>query len=77
MLTVVFTDGIKSVVREAINGPDVPVPTGDAAYRAVISIEDMMLDPDLAALVHTSQIHCWMGPSRHIVGYCVVRVNLL
>lgn len=45
-------DGVKSSLREVVvGGLDKPVPTGDAAYRATISTEDMIKDPDLKPLV--------------------------
>ncbi|KAJ3508492.1 hypothetical protein NLJ89_g5721 [Agrocybe chaxingu] len=69
---VIGADGIKSVVRKAIvEGPDRPSPTGDVAYRALIPTDNFLEDPELRSLVENPQVTCWMGPGRHIVGYCV------
>ena len=70
---VIGADGIKSIVREVVVGhPDNAVKTGDAAYRAIISTEAMMKDKDLRPLVEFPEMTGWMGPGRHIVGYCIV-----
>lgn len=70
---VIGADGLKSIVREAVvGGPSKPVPTGDAAYRAIISTDAMLSDPDLKALVDTPEFVTWMGPNRHVVGYNIV-----
>ncbi|KDQ23820.1 hypothetical protein PLEOSDRAFT_1097984 [Pleurotus ostreatus PC15] len=69
---VIGADGIKSCIRDFVAptvGP--PIPTGDAAYRFIVSVEDMQRDPDLRTLVDTPKVHCWMGPDRHVVAYCV------
>ncbi|TFK66502.1 FAD/NAD-binding domain-containing protein [Pluteus cervinus] len=69
---IVGADGIRSTVREAVNGmKDAPSPTGDAAYRAIIPVEAMVADPDLRRLVDETEMTCWMGPERHITGYCI------
>ncbi|KZT29156.1 hypothetical protein NEOLEDRAFT_1154177 [Neolentinus lepideus HHB14362 ss-1] len=48
---IVGADGIKSLDREVVvGGPDKPVPTGDAVYRSIISIEPMIKDPLLKPL---------------------------
>jgi salicylate hydroxylase len=71
-------DGIKSIVRDAVAGgrPKSPVPTGHAAYRAVISTKDMISDPDLKPLIDQAEMISWMGPGKHIIGYCIVCVSL-
>lgn len=69
---VIGADGIHSVVRKSITGINsCAVPTGDAAYRLTIPTPKMRDDPDLWALVDHPQYLCWMGPYRHIVGYCI------
>jgi salicylate hydroxylase len=73
---IIGADGIHSVVRSCIIGRhDVPlsVPVGDMAYRALIPTETFLSDPDLRDLVEDPRINCWMGPLKHIIGYCVVR----
>ena len=72
---VIGADGLHSLVHGYVRGgPADPVPTGDSTYRATIAVADMLKDQDLRPLVETPQIHCWMGPGRHIVGYCIVGI---
>jgi 2-polyprenyl-6-methoxyphenol hydroxylase-like FAD-dependent oxidoreductase len=60
---VVGADGVHSVVREILLGPDTPIHKGRIAYRAVFP----------AALMGGRQIRPsrtkWWGPDRHIVIY--------
>ncbi|MEO0982611.1 MAG: FAD-dependent monooxygenase [Pseudomonadota bacterium] len=56
-------DGIHSVVREQMLGPDEPVFTGNVAWRAVVPVDrlgDNAPDPVACA---------WMGRGRHAVTY--------
>ncbi|KAF7342099.1 FAD/NAD-P-binding domain-containing protein [Mycena venus] len=65
-------DGVKSMIREVVVGhPDKPIPTGDAAYRAIIPTAEMSKDPDLKPLVDHPEMTGWIGPGRHIMGYCI------
>ncbi|KAJ6588589.1 hypothetical protein B0H19DRAFT_1100201 [Mycena capillaripes] len=65
-------DGVKSMIREVVIGrPDKPLPTGDAAYRAIIPTSEMSKDPDLKSLVDHPEMTGWIGPGRHIMGYCI------
>ncbi|KAJ6511508.1 hypothetical protein C8R47DRAFT_1095293 [Mycena vitilis] len=65
-------DGVKSMVREIVVGrPDKPLPTGDAAYRALIPTSEMAKHPDLKPLVDHPEMTGWIGPGRHIMGYCI------
>ncbi|KAL1746896.1 hypothetical protein HDZ31DRAFT_33048 [Schizophyllum fasciatum] len=71
---VVGADGIRSFVRSYVTGqPDRPVPTGDAAYRAVIDADAIRRtqDRDLISLIDQRETTVWMGPQKHIVGYNV------
>lgn len=67
-------DGLKSVVRKFVSdsSPD-PTPTGDAAYRAIVSGEEMLKVPELRHLVEERETTGWIGPRCHIVGYLLVR----
>jgi salicylate hydroxylase len=66
-------DGVKSMIREVVVGrPDKPTPTGDAAYRALILTSEMVKDPELKPLVDHPEMTGWIGPGRHIMGYCIV-----
>lgn len=56
-------DGIRSVIREQMLGPDAPKFTGNMAWRAVVSIDrlgDLAPNPTACA---------WFGPNRHAVTY--------
>ncbi|KAJ7509037.1 hypothetical protein B0H11DRAFT_1963569 [Mycena galericulata] len=70
---IIGADGIKSVVREAVVGGPVkaPIHTGDSAYRALIPTTAMLADPDLKSLVESAEMMSWMGPAKHIIGYCI------
>jgi 2-polyprenyl-6-methoxyphenol hydroxylase-like FAD-dependent oxidoreductase len=58
-------DGIHSVVRHALLGPEKPRFTGCVAYRGLVPADRLThLDLEL-----TTQV--WMGPSRHFVHYFV------
>jgi salicylate hydroxylase/6-hydroxynicotinate 3-monooxygenase len=61
---VVGADGVHSVVRDIIIGPDTPIHKGRIAYRAVFS-SALLKDPDVAGRSRTK----WWGPDRHIVIY--------
>ncbi|KAJ7206104.1 FAD/NAD-P-binding domain-containing protein [Mycena pura] len=65
-------DGVKSTTRRNIFGDlDDRLPTGDAVYRAIIPTADLMNDPLLESLVLVPEVTCWMGPGKHVVGYCL------
>lgn len=70
----VGADGLWSKCREEflkLNGKaDKPLPTGDLAYRIVLSSEDLN-DPELKEMVSNPQCHFWIGPSAHVVAYSV------
>ncbi|MEP1144969.1 MAG: FAD-dependent monooxygenase [Henriciella sp.] len=56
-------DGIHSVVREQMLGPDKPIFTGNVAWRSVVPIERLGSDaPDPVACA-------WMGRGKHAVTY--------
>ncbi|TFK32640.1 hypothetical protein BDQ12DRAFT_692251 [Crucibulum laeve] len=66
-------DGVHSVARRFLAGniAEMTTITGDAAYRAVVPVEKLLSDPDLAPLITTPEVTCWLGPGRHVVGYCI------
>jgi salicylate hydroxylase len=67
---VVGADGINSRLRELLLGyADPPTPTGDLAYRLLLSTEEMMKDPSLAPLITDPQVNYWLGPGKHAVNY--------
>jgi salicylate hydroxylase len=66
---IIAADGLWSRCREAFVGKkDEPIPTGDLAYRIVLST-DQISDPDLRALVENPEVHFWAGPGAHAVAY--------
>jgi salicylate hydroxylase len=69
-------DGVKSMIREVVvGGPDKPIRTGDAAYRAIIPASEMYKDPDLKSLIDHPEMTGWIGPGRHIMAYPIVRLG--
>ncbi|KOC16435.1 putative salicylate hydroxylase [Aspergillus flavus AF70] len=76
---VVAADGIKSVLRGEMLGSLAmqPIPTGDAAYRIMLSREVMEQDPELKALLDSPSATRWIGPHRHVIAYPVRNHDLL
>ncbi|KAF2416535.1 FAD/NAD(P)-binding domain-containing protein [Tothia fuscella] len=67
---VIGADGINSRLREILMGrPDPPTPTGDLAYRLLLSTGEMLKDPELAPFVTDPQVNYWLGPDAHAVNY--------
>jgi len=67
----VGADGIRSVVREALFGPERATFTGNVAWRMLIPVGDLPADlvPPVAGV--------WWGPGRHFVHYYVRRGELV
>lgn len=66
---IIAADGLWSKCREALVGKkDEPLPTGDLAYRIVLTV-DQISDPELKAWVQNPEVHFWVGPGAHAVGY--------
>ena len=67
---IVCADGIKSAVRNAINGTSIePMDTGDVAYRILVPAAPLLSDPSMRHLVTEPWATHWMGPEGHAVGY--------
>ena len=67
---VICADGIKSAVRDIINGRVIePQDTGDVAYRILVPAKPLLEDPAMAYLVKNPWAVHWMGPEGHAVGY--------
>lgn len=63
---IVGADGINSRLREVMLGRrDPPTPTGDLAYRLLLSTKEMLKDPELADFVKNPQVNYWLGPDAH------------
>ncbi|KAE9404011.1 FAD/NAD-binding domain-containing protein, partial [Gymnopus androsaceus JB14] len=71
---VIGADGIHSIVRSCVTGQtEIPlsIPTGEVAYRIVLPTDTFSDDPQLKALIDEPKITCWIGPGKHVVGYCM------
>ncbi|KAF5389185.1 hypothetical protein D9757_003487 [Collybiopsis confluens] len=68
---IVGADGINSTIRGYITNQSIVAPTEDVAYRVILPTHTFLSDPQLKALIEEPTISCWMGPGRHIVGYCI------
>jgi salicylate hydroxylase len=68
-------DGIKSVTRTqmlALLGlKSEEEDTGQAAYRIMLSREQMAHDPEMLALLESDTVVRWIGERRHIIAYPV------
>ncbi|KAJ5674336.1 uncharacterized protein N7477_004270 [Penicillium maclennaniae] len=66
---IVGADGLWSRTRECFLGTaDPPKPTGDLAYRIVLSLVQIK-EPALQEWVSHPEVHFWIGPKSHAVGY--------
>lgn len=66
---IVAADGLWSRCRESfLRQKDQPLPTGDLAYRIVLTL-DQISDPELREWISKPSVHFWVGPGSHAVGY--------
>ncbi|KAF1982744.1 FAD/NAD(P)-binding domain-containing protein [Aulographum hederae CBS 113979] len=73
---IVAADGLWSKCRECFLGQrDRPLPTGDLAYRVVLTL-DQIEDQKLRDLVENPSVHFWIGPNAHAVGYSMRGGNM-
>ncbi|KAJ5539764.1 hypothetical protein N7513_008096 [Penicillium frequentans] len=73
---IVGADGLWSRTRECFLGTaDAPKPTGDLAYRIVLSL-DQIKEPALQDWVSHPEVHFWIGPRSHAVGYSLKAGNM-
>lgn len=70
---IVAADGLRSEARKVVlQGKDQPPQrTGFAAYRAVVDVEKMRADPDVAWLLEKPGLNCWIGDMRHVMTYTI------
>ncbi|KAG7440432.1 FAD/NAD(P)-binding domain-containing protein [Guyanagaster necrorhizus] len=69
---IIGADGVNSLTRNVVVGsPTHAVRSGDAAFRSVVDVDRMMLDPDLRPFVEKPQLNVWLGPERHLVMYSI------
>ena len=64
-------DGIHSVVRSAMLGPEAPTFTGCVAYRGLVPVER------IRHLHIPVEAQNWMGPGQHLVQYYVAAQRLM
>ncbi|TVY47199.1 FAD-dependent monooxygenase [Lachnellula occidentalis] len=68
-------DGIKSVARvdmlKALNHTASVIDSQQAAYRIMLTREQMECDADLLALIDAEAVTRWIGERRHIIAYPV------
>ncbi|KAF2147692.1 FAD/NAD(P)-binding domain-containing protein [Myriangium duriaei CBS 260.36] len=73
-------DGIKSRVREqmlkTLNIEAKIIDTQQAAYRIMLSRDEMKDDPELLALIDSDTVTRWIGHKRHIIAYSVSNKNI-
>ena len=72
---ILAADGVKSTVRDQMlrlkNVDAKIVDTGQAAYRIMLTREQMKDDPELLALLDKESVTRWIGERRHIIAYPV------
>lgn len=72
---ILAADGVKSTSRVALLkelGVEAEVQdTGQAAYRIMLSRDEMAQDPELLELLDKERITRWVGARRHIIAYPV------
>jgi salicylate hydroxylase len=59
-------DGVRSVVRQALYGADIPTYTGQMVWRALLNAKDVPSEA-LEPYGHTQ----WVGPGCHFIGYYI------
>ena len=70
---IIGADGVKSTLQKAVTGlDDAAIPSGDAAYRAIIPTDSLLQDPELRRFVETPEVTMWMAPGRRLIAYNIV-----
>lgn len=74
------SDGIKSVTRTQMLAElgtfSEEEDTGQAAYRIMLTREEMAHDPEMLALLDSDTVVRWVGEKRHIIAYPVSNHNI-
>ena len=69
----IAADGVKSMARGAllsqVGHSSQVQDTGQAAYRVLLPREKMQSDPEMMALLDSSQVTRWIGEKRHWIAY--------
>ncbi|KAF5355578.1 hypothetical protein D9758_006419 [Tetrapyrgos nigripes] len=73
-------DGVKSSIRSGILkelGVNADIEdTGQAAYRIMLTRDEMKHDPELLELIDTNGVTRWIGEKRHIIAYPVSKKSI-
>jgi salicylate hydroxylase len=77
---VLAADGVKSRVKvdmmSLVNATAEVIDSGQAAYRIMLSREQMESDPELKELIDLDRATRWIGERRHIIAYPVSSKNV-
>lgn len=74
----VAADGLWSSTRSSFFGrPMLPQPTGDLAYRIVLTADQVQEDTELRDIITHPAIRIWMGPKAHAVAYSLLGGQML
>ena len=75
---VIAADGLWSSARSSLCGrPVLPQPTGDLAYRIVLTADQVKEDAELWAVITRPGIRIWLGPGAHAVAYSLFSGQML
>ncbi len=75
---IVAADGLWSSTRSSFYGrPLLPQPTGDLAYRIVLTADQVKEDAELRKIITRPGIRIWMGPRAHAVAYSLLNGQML
>jgi len=75
---IIAADGLWSSTRNQFFGrPVLPQPTGDLAYRIVLTADEVKDDEELCEVITRPGIRIWLGPGAHAVAYSLVGGQML
>ena len=75
---VIAADGLWSSTRCCLFGrPLLPQPTGDLAYRIVLTADQVKEDAELREIITNPGIRIWLGPGAHAVAYSLLGGQML
>ena len=75
---VIAADGLWSATRSRFLGRYLPPqPTGDLAYRIVLTVDQVEGDAELRDIIIRSGIRIWMGHGAHAVAYSLLGGEML
>ena len=74
---IVAADGLWSSTRDSlVRRPLSPQPTGDLAYRVILTADQIGNDEELRSIM-TPGIRIWIGPRAHVVAYSLLGGRML